>query len=70
MAGSLNMVTRTVGVVMGASLGSILFARAASSDQASATFDDTFALVFGNACAVTVVCLVLLIMVREPHPRQ
>lgn len=74
VAGSLNMVTRTMGVVLGASLGSVLFARAAAvaGDGAGVGFDTTFRLVFGGAFAVTMICLVLLLSVRahgaEPQP--
>ena len=67
VAGSLNMVTRTVGVVLGASLGSVLFARVAAGQPGiTDAFDSTFRLVFGSACGVTLACLVLLLVIPNP----
>ena len=72
VAGSLNMLTRTVGVVVGASLGSLLFAQLAGSaaDAAGAGFDEAFRTVFLGATGVSGLCLLILLGVGDSKARR
>ena len=64
VGGSLNMLTRTLGVVMGASGGSLLFAafggHVGATDEA---FADAFIAVFEVAVAVSIVATVMLALI-------
>ncbi len=64
VAGSLNMVTRTVGVVLGVSAGSALFANLAGGG-----FQAAFAGVFWSACAVNAATLALVAWAGRPPVR-
>jgi len=64
VAGSLNTVTRTMGVAIGASLGSLLFAQVTAANPGIDSFDIAFELVFGCATAVAAVALLGFLFVK------
>jgi EmrB/QacA subfamily drug resistance transporter len=70
VGGSLNMLTRTLGVVMGASVGSILFASFGGQVVAADNvFIDAFTSVFDVAVWVSVAALVVLATIgHRDHP--
>ena len=64
VGGSLNMLTRTLGVVAGASLGSILFAALGGGAQADdTTFHTAYATVFWIACALVLLAMGILALI-------
>ena len=71
VAGSLNMMTRTIGVVVGASGGVLIFGRLGGSTQSPANqaFLDAFNGTFWAACAVVVAAGVLVVL-ATPQSRQ
>lgn len=68
VAGSLNTVTRTVGVVLGASLGSWVFAQASRRYGEGPHFDIAFEQVFAGATVVAALSFGLFALVRRPAP--
>ena len=71
VGGSLNMLTRTLGVVAGASFGSILFAGLGGGAEAdTTTFHAAYAVVFRIACALVLLAMGMLALISRRDTRE